>query len=188
MRPTTPDSNLHDLATRVADLIDHVLRTHHDLERRELPRLVRLVEKVARRHGGTHTDLVQLAGHVQNLADELESHLDREERVLFPYLMTLVSAARRRVPAATPSFYTLRNPIRIMSAEHAVEDELMAAIRSVADDYATPSHADEAWKTLLEWLAALDAELAQHVLLEDTVLFPLALELEERVGFAEKTR
>lgn len=186
MKRTAPDSSLDDVATRVADLIEHVLRTHHDVERHELPRLVRLAERVARRHGGAHADLIQLASHLRDLADELEAHLEREERVLFPYLMTLVSAARRGQAAPTPGFQTLRNPVRIMSAEHAVEDELMGAIRAVADDYATPPGADEAWRTLLEGLAALDVDLSQHIMLEDTVLIPLALELERRVGFARK--
>lgn len=180
------DLNLNDLATRVAELIQEVLRTHHAVERRELPRLARLAEKVVRRHGGAHPELVQLAEHVQSLADELDSHLDREERVLFPYLMSLVNAARGGGAAASPGFGALRNPVRIMSAEHAVEDELMLAIRSIAADYATPPSADEPWKALLVGLAALDADLSRHMRLEDAVLFPLALELEQRAGIEEE--
>ena len=175
-------SKLSDLATHIEELVELVLREHHDVERREMPRLVRLAEKVARRHGGAHGELVQLAEHVQNLADELDSHLEREERVLFPYLLAVVAAARGEAPVATPTFQSLRNPLRIMSAEHAVEDELLCAIRAIADDYGTPREADEPWRNLLEGLAALDVDLTRHMMLEDSVLFPLALELEQRLG------
>ncbi|MCB9628932.1 MAG: hemerythrin domain-containing protein [Sandaracinaceae bacterium] len=175
-------SKLGDLATHIEELIALVLREHHDVERRELPRLVRLAEKVTRRHAGDHPELVQLAEHIQNLADELDSHLDREERVLFPYLLAVVAAARGEAPLPAPSFHSLRNPLRIMSAEHAVEDELLSAIRAIADDYGTPPDADEPWRNLLEGLATLDVDLTRHMMLEDSVLFPLALELEQRLG------
>ena len=68
-----------------------------------------------------------------------------------------------------------------MSAEHAVEDSLLESIRSLTGGYACPADADEPWRELIDGLRALDVDLTRHVLLEDGVLFPLALALEEEL-------
>jgi regulator of cell morphogenesis and NO signaling len=163
-------------------LVRHILREHHDPERRELPRLKRLAAKVARKHGAAHPEALLLAELVSNLADELEAHLAREERVLFPYLLDLERAARGEAPLPRPPFGSLRHPLRIMSAEHAVEDELLDAVQEATNGYAAPPNGDETWRELVDALRALDADLTRHMHLEDGVLYPLALALEARLG------
>lgn len=163
-------------------LIRHILREHHDPERHELPRLKRLAAKVARKHGAAHPEALLLAELVSNLADELEAHLAREERVLFPYLLDLERAARGEAPLPRPHFGSLRHPLRIMSAEHAVEDELLDAVQEATNGYAAPPNGDETWRQLVDALRALDADLTRHMHLEDGVLYPLALVLEARLG------
>lgn len=168
--------------TGLQGLVRYILRVHHDFERRELPRLRGLAVGAARRHGDGHPELHQVADLVGNLEDELEAHLAREERVLFPYLVELEKAARGDGPRPAPKFRTLRNPLKIMSAEHAVEESLLEALREATGSYGVPPDADEAWRELYDGLRLLDAELGQHMLLEDGVLFPLALALEVELG------
>lgn len=165
-------------------LVRHILREHHDFERRELPRLKGLSAVVARRVGAAHPELVRLADLVANLADELEAHLLREERVLFPYLVDLERAARGEIEVPRPRFRSLRHPLRIMAAEHSVEDEMITTLRESTEGYACPDDADDTWRELLDGLRALDADLTRHMHLEDGVLYPLALALEERLGVA----
>jgi regulator of cell morphogenesis and NO signaling len=163
-------------------LVRHILREHHDVERREIPRLKRLAAQVARKHGAAHPEASSLAELVGNLADELEAHLAREERVLFPYLLELERAARGEAPLPRPRFGSLRHPLRIMSAEHAVEDELLDELQEATQGYATPPTGDDAWRELVDGLRALDADLTRHMHLEDGVLYPLALALEGQLG------
>lgn len=166
-------------------LVRHILREHHDVERRELPRLKRLAATVALRHGATRPELHRLADLVANLGDELEAHLAREEKVLFPYLIELEHAACGLGAMPQPRFRSIRHPLRIMSAEHAVEDELLEALQELTDGYSVPPDADEAWRELVDGLRALDAELTRHMHLEDGVLYPLALALESQLGVEE---
>lgn len=163
-------------------LIAHILRDHHDFERHEAPRLAELAGDVARQHGRMQPELIRLAEYTETLADELEAHLAREERVLFPFLLALDAAAKARGARPPAPFDALRHPLQIMSAEHAVEDSLLESIRALTDGYACPTDADEPWRELIDGLRALDVDLTRHVLIEDGVLFPLALALEEELG------
>lgn len=169
----------------IGGLVRHILREHHDLERREMPRLRKLAGRVARRHGAVRPELLQLADLVANLSDELEAHLAREERVLFPYLLELERAARGEVPVPRPRFRSLRYPLQIMSAEHSVEDEMLEALLELTDGYALPPAGDDDWRGLVDGLRALDADLTRHMHLEDGVLYPLALALEARLGIGD---
>ncbi|MBK7775896.1 MAG: hemerythrin domain-containing protein [Sandaracinaceae bacterium] len=165
----------------VSALIGHILRDHHDFERHEAPRLAELAGDVARLHGRTRPELIRLSEYTETLADELEAHLAREERVLFPFLLALEAAAKAGGVRPQAPFASLRHPLQIMSAEHAVEDSLLESIRSLTGGYACPADADEPWRELIDGLRALDVDLTRHVLLEDGVLFPLALALEEEL-------
>ena len=165
----------------VGALIRHILLNHHDFERNEAPRLAELAASVARVHGRERPELIRLAEDVEGLADELEAHLAREERVLFPFLLALDASAKTQGPRPPAPFDSLRHPLQIMSAEHAVEDSLLESIRELTGGYACPSDADDAWRDLIDGLRALDVDLTRHVLIEDGVLFPLALALEEEL-------
>ncbi|MCB9602447.1 MAG: hemerythrin domain-containing protein [Sandaracinus sp.] len=166
----------------IGGLVRHILREHHDVERREVPRLKGLSAMVARRHGASQPALLQLADLVANLNDELEAHLAREERVLFPYLLELERAARGEAPVPRPRFRSLRHPLRIMSAEHAVEEEMLETLRELTEGYSYPPNADDAQRELIDGLRTFDADLTKHMHLEDGVLYPLALALEARLG------
>ncbi|MCB0964488.1 MAG: DUF542 domain-containing protein, partial [Acidimicrobiales bacterium] len=65
-------------------LVDHVLEHHHAYLRDELPRLEALAHKVRSVHGGLHPELIEVEALVRDLRHDLEPHLDKEERVLFP--------------------------------------------------------------------------------------------------------
>ena len=84
------------------ELVDHLESTHHAYLHRELPRLDALAEKVAGVHGSRHPELMDVLADVRELRDELEPHLMKEERILFPLIRELVAATaigQPRTPA-----------------------------------------------------------------------------------------
>lgn len=90
-----------------AELIDHLESTHHRYLHTELPRLDALAEKVASVHGERHPELLDVLADVKDLRDDLEPHLAKEERVLFPMIRQLCSADEPIAFHCGPS----RNPI-----------------------------------------------------------------------------
>ena len=158
-------------------MIGRVLTTHHALSRSEGPRLRELSTKVARKHGSAHPALLGLAELVHGLFDELGAHMDREERVLFPYIEALEKNAELHAVIAHP-LTSLRAAIHVMNSDHAAAGRLLDDIAQATEHFTTPPGACGSWTSLCDRLRAHDNDLRRHVWLENEVLFPRALELE----------
>ena len=161
-----------DHPTEPAALADHIEATHHAYLHTELPELDALAAKVAGVHGERHPELAEMHRLVVALRADLEPHLLKEERVLFPAIRALTTG-QREFP-----FGTVQNPIRMMSMEHDRAGELLAELRETTAGYAVPDDGCASYRSLYERLAALEADTHRHIHLENNVLFPAAIALE----------
>ncbi len=157
-----------------AELVDHLETTHHAYLREALPRLDALAAKVVRVHGVRHRELNDVQRLLDGLRADLEPHLAKEERILFPMIRQLVAAAER------PDFHcgTLANPIGVMQVEHDRAGALLAELRRVTDTYTVPADGCASYRALYEGLAELEADIHLHVHKENNVLFPAVLATE----------
>lgn len=167
-------------ARPLGELIGHVLQTHHVFTRDELDRADRLLTKVRKVHGDHHPELHDLRALFDALSGELLTHLQKEENVLFPYILALEEAQRAGRPAATPPFRTVARPVWMMNLEHESAGEMLRAIRKATSDYTPPPDACGSFRALYASLAALEEDLHLHIHLESNVLFPRAIELEQK--------
>jgi regulator of cell morphogenesis and NO signaling len=162
-------------------LIDHIERTHHVFTVEELARAERLMTKVLAAHGDRHPHLKDLSDTLDELTQELAVHMQKEERVLFPYLRALVDAERAGRGLERPPFHSAANPIRVMHEEHDAAGIYLRKLRELSSGYTTPPDGCGTFRALYESLASLERDLHQHIHLENNVLFPRAVELEKRV-------
>ncbi len=191
-RGVATDAVLHELAAienspeqsrdwsqaSLAELADHIEETHHVYLRRELPRLAEMVNKVARVHGERHPEMVSVARIFSQFRDELDSHMMKEEQVLFPMIRKLDGAS------SLPSFHcgSVGNPIRVMVHEHDQAGDALATMRQLTKDYAVPADACNTYRATLDGLAELERDMHQHVHKENNILFPRAAELEAKLS------
>ncbi len=160
-------------------LIDHILTRHHGYLKTELPRLSAMVRKVAAVHAERHGDSLEpLARTFAGLQAELEAHLMKEEMVLFPIMRNMELAAESGRPAPAAHCGSVNNPIRVMEHEHDSAGEALAFLRQVSDGYTPPPDACNTYRAMLHGLADLEADLHQHIHLENNILFPRAAALE----------
>lgn len=159
-------------------LADFIVNVHHRYVRESLPVLLQFATKVARVHGDDQPELVEIAILVEELAEELEGHLAKEERVLFPFIKELVAAQDRSVPPEPAPFGTVRVPIRAMEHEHDHAGTLMRRIRELSNDFTPPEGACATYRGLFAKLEEFEEDLHRHVHLENNVLFPRASALE----------
>jgi regulator of cell morphogenesis and NO signaling len=160
-------------------LVDHLESTHHRYLHSELPRLDALAEKVASVHGERHPELLDVLADVKDLRDDLEPHLAKEERVLFPMIRELCSAS------GPISFHcgSLRNPISMMMIEHDRAGALLEQLRDRTVDYIAPPDACASYRALYQGLAELESDTHLHVHKENNLLFPAVVRIEsERAG------
>lgn len=172
--PTAPTAQWSQMAPGA--LVDHLEVTHHAYLHRELPRLTALADKVARVHGSRHPELAEVSALVTALHADLEPHLTKEERVLFPMIRELDTSPD--VPAIHCG--SLTNPIGVMLAEHDQTGELLEQLRHVTNNYAVPADGCASYEALYRGLAALEADTHLHVHKENNVLFPAVLAVEDR--------
>lgn len=174
----SPARPVEDWTTRpLAELIAHILETYHEPLREELPRLAQMAAKVVRVHGEHHpTMLPAVAAVFGELKAELESHMMKEEAVLFPAITALERAVQHD-PSANVMADALGGPIAVMEDEHARAGDALVALRGLTDGYRPPEGACHTFIGLFHGLAALERALHLHIHLENNVLFARAARL-----------
>lgn len=164
----------------LAKLIDHIVATHHAYVKAEVPRLEQLIAKVVSVHGQNHPELKQVQSEFRTLGAELGMHMMKEEQILFPYIADMEAAveAGRSIPPCV--FGTVRNPVQMMVMEHDAAGENLHAMREATDGFRAPADACVSYTTLYRALAEFEADLHQHIHLENNILFPRAVEMERQ--------
>jgi regulator of cell morphogenesis and NO signaling len=162
----------------LADLIAHITSTHHVFVREECPRIEALAAKVVGVHGKNHPELLRVQETFSALAEELKVHLMKEEQVLFPYLVRLEESFVAGEPAPPAMFGTVVNPVRMMMQEHDGAGDALRTLRSITKEYAVPADACISYRTLYQALQGFEADLHQHIHLENNILFPRAVAME----------
>ena len=162
----------------LADLIAHINGTHHVFVREECPRIEALAAKVAGVHAANHPELQAVQAVFGGLAQELHVHLMKEEQILFPYVIRLEESSFEGRPAPPAMFGTVMNPVRMMMQEHDGAGEALRTLRQVTNDYALPQDACASFRALYEALKGFEADLHQHIHLENNILFPRAVAME----------
>ncbi|GAA4300861.1 iron-sulfur cluster repair di-iron protein [Nibribacter koreensis] len=162
-------------------LADYIVNIHHKYVREAIPALYEYTTKIARVHGGRHPELIEVAKHFTNVANELESHMPKEERVLFPFIKQLNEAKQKGEKLTPPAFGSLQNPINMMEMEHEAAGGELEAIRTLTHDYALPEDACATYQVAFAKLQEFEDDLFRHIHLENNILFPKALELEKEV-------
>ncbi len=161
--------------TMTADaLVDHLEATHHRYLWDELPRVTALVDKIVTVHGERHPELADIAACYAEVRADLEPHLTKEERVLFPMIRELA------VSTDAPSFHcgSLRNPISVMLSEHDAVGDLLAKLRRLTSGYTTPADGCATYAACFAAMAEIEVDTHLHIHKENNVLFPLVVQLE----------
>jgi len=175
-----PRGPVQDFAKEpLAGLCAHIVATHHEYVKRELPRLMTLAQKVVNRHGENHPELPLIQATLARLGEELTQHLAKEEMVLFPYISKLERAVAESGPKPRSCFGTVSNPITMMTREHDDAGMLLEVLRKKSNEYTTPEGACPTYHAFFDGLREFEQDLHQHIHLENNVLFPRAIEMEE---------
>jgi regulator of cell morphogenesis and NO signaling len=141
-----------------AELIDHLLERFHARHREQLPELVRLARRVEQVHGDRRDCPNGVADHLSSMQQALESHMLKEEQILFPML--------RGGHAAMAG-----GPIGVMRFEHDQHGEALDELIRLTDDITPPPDACNTWQALYRGLEELRQDLMQHIHLENNILF-----------------
>ncbi len=161
----------------------HIITRHHGYVREAVPRLRSLFGKVRQKHEERHPELSHAEELLVRLGRELSMHMQKEECILFPHIEQLARAGASGQSVDAPFFGTVQNPIAAMINEHDSAGELVNEIRKETSGYAAPEDACTTYQLLYKELGEFDHDLRTHVHLENNVLFPRAIELEQQATY-----
>jgi regulator of cell morphogenesis and NO signaling len=157
----------------LTELADHIEQTHHTYLKAELPRLVEMSERVARKHGWRDARLAEVHDCVTALTEEMLAHMHKEEAVLFPIIRQIEAG----VASAGAHCGSVANPIRQMEMEHESAGTLTARLRELTDGFTSTPESCNTHRAMLAGLAEFESDLHRHVHKENNILFPRALAL-----------
>jgi len=162
-------------------LIDYIVNNHHIYVNRSLPVISTHADKVASKHGENHPEVETIARLFADIKNELEAHMQKEERMLFPYIKHLQELESSSGEASYPPFGTIENPIRMMEMEHDAAGRIMEEINSLSSSYTVPEDACTTYRVLYQELKEFEDDLHVHIHLENNILFPKAIQLEKKL-------
>ncbi len=151
-----------------SELIDHIVRSHHGFLRTELPRLSTLTDKVFEVHGSGTPELGELRRVMAGFREEIESHLAKEEQILFP---AIVACEARGAAMPQGAGVLARGPISCMESEHDEAGAALAEMRRLTGDYSPPEAACGSWRALYLGLEELEQDMHRHIHEENNILF-----------------
>lgn len=163
-------------------LIDHIINVHHTYVLESIPLILQYANKVAKVHGHHYKEVVEISNLFTEVAQELSSHLQKEEVILFPYVKELVKAERANVKPLAPHFGAVNNPIQMMEEEHETAGDIFKVISKLSNNFTPPKEACNTFKALYSKLEEFEQDLHQHIHLENNILFPKSIKLEKKLN------
>ena len=148
-------------------LVDFIIQNHHSYVTNAIPEIHALLDKVCTAHGNDNPELLTVREDFLELAEELISHMKREEFVLFPAIKRLDAQSYDDHPLAG----AIQTPISAMEHEHALAGNLVKHVRSLTNNYTPPDFACPTYRITFKKLHEFDNDLMRHIHLENNILF-----------------
>jgi regulator of cell morphogenesis and NO signaling len=152
---------------RSSFLIDFIIENHHRFVKKSIPELDAFLDKVCDAHGSDCPELLLIREHFRDLADELTSHMEKEEMVLFPAIKRLEA----RIADDHPLASKIQDPVGEMEHEHLIAGDLIKAIRKLSNNYTPPDFACPTFTITYKKLQEFEDDLMKHIHLENNILF-----------------
>jgi regulator of cell morphogenesis and NO signaling len=162
-------------------LADHIEEKHHRYIEEKTPVIQHYLDKVCSVHGSHHPELQEINRLFQASAADMAQHMKKEELILFPRIRKLESLTNNPVETSTIQPGLLQTPIHMMMEEHAVEGDRFQAIEELTHHFQPPADACNTFKVTYALLQEFETDLHLHIHLENNILFPKAIELENRL-------
>jgi regulator of cell morphogenesis and NO signaling len=174
------DDAISDYKSWPLDLLaDFIEKKHHRYVTEQIPIIRAFLEKIVRVHGHKHPELSEIKELFDASAGELTGHMKKEELMLFPFIRKMVQAKQAGNNDVAAPFGTVQNPIRMMMHEHDGEGERFRRIKELSNQYTSPADGCNTYRAAYATLKAFEDDLHLHIHLENNILFPKSIELEQ---------
>ena len=162
-------------------LTDYIEKKHHRYVEETIPILLQFLDKLRKVHGERHPELFRVYELFTMTAGALSQHMKKEELILFPFIRKMVKVRLNEDTLERPHFGTIENPITMMRHEHDEEGDRFREIAGITGNYIPPEDACNTYRVAFKMLDEFEQDLHLHIHLENNILFPAAIELQEKM-------
>jgi regulator of cell morphogenesis and NO signaling len=159
------DSHAKEL--NLLELIEYIVSKHHTYTRETSTIISNYLNKIVQVHGDKHPEVIQISQVMHELIAELLPHLQKEEAVLFPAMISIYKNEDARI-----SLEQIHHPIQAMESEHEKAGLLIKELVTLTDHFAIPAHACTTWRVCYQTMSEFIQDLHTHIHLENNILFP----------------
>lgn len=171
-----------DFKTWPLDLLaDYIEKTHHRYVEDKTPQIIPYLDKICEVHGEKHPELYQIKDLFQKVVENLAQHMKKEELLLFPFIRKMEKAKRSGELLQKLNFDSIKNLVNEMEDEHFAEGDRFRDIERLSHNYTPPEDACNTYRVTFAMLKEFEEDLHLHIHLENNILFPKSILMEEEL-------
>jgi len=163
----------------INSLIDLIIKQYHFNTREDVVVIYDLAQKVFCRHSEKHPELAKLVEALFLFFDDLLFHLKKEEQILFPNIIQLTEKKLHEGSFNYSTFGVIKEYALTMQNEHMDVVKQLKFFRRLTNDYRPPEDGSILCQSLFSKMKEFEREMMQHIQLENDVLFPKAIQMDE---------
>jgi regulator of cell morphogenesis and NO signaling len=165
----------------IEDILNYLQATHQYYLEKKLPEIEQSMLHIYSKYTESHRLLSSLMVFFNDYKNQLIAHIRMEERYLFPYIRRMIIASKTKTICAKnlsiDPFFSIK---KFIASHLPIEDELKEVsriIRQFSGNEAIPLP----FKIFMNQVDLFEIELRKHAIIEDHVLVPMVIELENRL-------
>jgi regulator of cell morphogenesis and NO signaling len=171
-------------------IIEYLKHAHFIFIKHKLPYMAGLVQGFQAEHAEYVAVERDLKIVFPLFVEDFIHHIYEEEDTLFSYIRVLERASKGNYSPSRLFYLLERNSLQKFASEHEAHDDEMQGIRKITNNYAMDIHTPLHVKVIYNELNEFERNLIIHARIENEILFPKAMTLENRVklAFFEKVK
>ncbi len=154
---------------------DYINNVHHSFIRNNVDLIRGYITKTASVHGESNPEVVEVNDLYENLTDDIATHLNKEEEVLFPAIDILTGS--NQDPKDSAYFESMQRTVGELKEEHIEVGDILGQMAKLTNNYTPPQDACNTYSIAYMKLKEFSEDLQQHIHLENNILFPKMAEL-----------
>lgn len=164
-----------------SQIISYLKKTHDYYLKEKVPKIENLIKKLVSTSRAEQQKLKLIENFFSEYKEELVSHIQREEDVVYPYILNLdeiynSSATGKDLPKSVQAY-----SIHDFADEHDNMEEKLYDLKSILIKYLPRQEDQTLLHNLLNELFELEKDLYDHSRIEDKVLIPKIAEMEKEL-------
>lgn len=163
-------------------LADYIYNRHHKYVEEKTPLIKGYLEKLCDVHGALHPELLEIRRIFNETSGELAVHMKKEELMIFPYIRKLVRSNKTGASVSSTPLRSISSAILSMKSDHVGEGEQLHLMSILSNNYTAPLGACSSYFVTFQLLKEYEEDMHLHIHLENNILFPRALALEEEMA------